>query len=423
MGYGSQALRLLTDFYEGKFTNLSENDTAATEEMIRVTDAELETSNLLSDNVKVRDIHKMPPLFSKLSERKPQPLDYLGVSFGLTPQLHKFWKRASFAPVYLRQTPNELTGEHSCVMLRTLSNSDNDNDSAWLGAFTRDFHKRFLSLLSYQFSAFPSVLALTIIESANAGSKLDLSSPTQPLTYAELNESFSPFDLKRLDSYANNMLDYHVIIDMIPQIAFLYFTHRFSSAGVSLTGVQQSILLAIGLQRKVLEDVEKELGVPSNQLLAMFVKIVRKVSSHFRALVAGTVVQEMPTRPGAREEDGVDMGVPKQKPVQKDLDEELREGGEQVNKELKEKQRALIDALPLDRYEIENGGPGWEEAEKQVQRAMKHKSSNSGVTVSVRSSKPLSAKRKGESAEQVYAEEIGNKEAKRLKKGMMKKAR
>lgn len=80
-----------------------------------------------------------------------------------------------------------------------------------------------------------------------------------------------------------------------------------------------------------------------------------------------------------------------------------------------------VDRL-VDRYEIENGGPGWEEAEKQVQRATKSKGDKDGVTVSVRSSKPASAKRKGESAEQVYAEEIGNKEAKRLKKGM-KKAR
>ncbi|KAL8716932.1 MAG: hypothetical protein Q9181_008378, partial [Wetmoreana brouardii] len=108
----------------------------------------------------------------------------------------------------------------------------------------------------------------------------------------------------------------------------------------------------------------------------------------------------------------------------RDLDEELREGGKEVDRELKEKQRALIDALPLEKYEIENGGPGWEEAEKQVQRAMKVKGDKDmdGVTVSVRSSKPTSGKRKGESAEKVYAEEIGNKEAKRLKKGM-KKAR
>ncbi|KAL8777475.1 MAG: hypothetical protein Q9213_007844, partial [Squamulea squamosa] len=379
MGYGTQAMRLLTDFYEGKFTDLSETDLPNEESIVRVTDAELESSTLLSDNVKVRDIHSMPALFSKLSERKPQLLDYLGVSFGLTAPLHKFWKRSSFAPVYLRQTPNELTGDHSCVMLRTLSSSD--NDTAWLGAFARDFHKRFLSLLSYQFRSFPSVLALSINESANIGARLDTESPPRPLTHTNLDELFSPFDLKRLDSYANNMLDYHVIIDMIPSIAFLYFTGRLSPS-VSLTGVQQSILLAIGLQRKMLEDVEKELGLPVNQLLAMFVKIVRKVASHFRNLVAGTVAETLPVPPSQEQEkQDVDGGIEiVTRPAQKDLEEELREGGEQVNKELKEKQKALIDALPLDRYEIETSGPGWEEAEAQVQRAVKAKGDKADVT-------------------------------------------
>ncbi|KAL8858002.1 MAG: hypothetical protein Q9178_005463 [Gyalolechia marmorata] len=426
MGYGTQALRLLTDFYEGKFANLSESTSPVDENresIVRVTDAELESSTLLSDNVKVRDIHNMPALFSKLSERKPQLLDYLGVSYGLTAPLHKFWKRNSFAPVYLRQTPNELTGEHTCVMLRTLASSD--NDTAWLGAFARDFHKRFLSLLSYQFRTFPSVLALSINESANMGARLDTESPPRPLTRLDLDGVFSPFDLKRLESYANNMLDYHVIIDMIPSIAFLYFTGRFSSS-VSLTGVQQSILLAIGLQRKVLEDVEKELGLPANQLLAMFVKIVRKVATYFRGLVAGTVAETMPKSLEEQEEEGkekpdVDGGVEVvTKPAPKDLEEELREGGEEVSRELKEKQRALIDALPLDRYEIETGNPEWEDAEKQVQRAVKAKGDKANVTVSVRSSKPLEKKRKGESAEKIYADEIGNKEAKRLNKGMMK---
>ena len=418
MGYGSRALTLLTDFYEGKFANLAESEPTEADSIVRVTDAELESSTLQSDNVKVRDINSMPALFSRLSERRSQALDYLGVSFGLTPPLHKFWKRASFAPVYLRQTANELTGEHSCVMIRTLSNSSGKTDNAWLGAYARDFHKRFLSLLSFQFRAFPSILALSIIESANAGAKLDTSHTIQPLTKSELDDSFSPFDLKRLDSYANNMLDYHVILDMIPPIAHFHFTNRLKSA-VSLTGVQSSILLAIGLQRKVLEDVEKELGLPSSQLLAMFVKIVRKVSSHFRRLLEGAVVETMPQSAPAAEDDGVDGRTEDRfAPLQTNLDDELREGGEDVDKELKEKQRALIDALPLDKYEIETGGAGWEEAEKQVKRAQARGGAKE-VTVSVKSDRK-DKKRKGETAEDVYREEIGDKEAKRLKKGMRK---
>ena len=422
MGYGSRALTLLTDFYEGKFANLSETELPDVDSIVRVTDAELESSTLQSDNVKVRDINSMPPLFSRLSERRPQALDYLGVSYGLTPPLHKFWKRASFAPVYLRQTANELTGEHSCVMIRTLSSSSSNTDNAWLGAYSRDFHKRFLALLSFQFRAFPSILALSIIESANAGAKLDTAYLVQPLTKSELDASFSPFDLKRLDSYANNMLDYHVILDLIPQIAEFHFTDKLKPA-VRLTPVQSSILLAIGLQRKVLEDVEKELGLPSSQLLAMFVKIVRKVSSHFRQLLEGAVAETMPQPVAATNDDDATNGekeeVQQFAPLSKSLDEELREGGEDVDKELKEKQRALIDALPLEKYEIETGGAGWEEAEKQVKRAQARGGTKEVTTVSVKSDRK-DKKRKGETAEDVYREEIGDKEAKRLKKGMRK---
>lgn len=359
MGYGSRALELLTDFYEGKFTSLVENDAStleSMEHMARVTDAELEQSNLLDDDIKVRDIQEMPPLFSKLSERRPDLLDYVGVSFGLTQPLHKFWKRASFSPVYLRQTANELTGEHSCVMLRPLSTSTS-TDSSWLGAYAQDFHKRFLTLLSYQFRTFPSVQALSISESASRARKTsalteDDSSSTgvAPLSKYDLDLLFSPFDLARLDSYANNMLDYHVILDMMPSIALLFFTGRLkvSPCNVSLSGVQQSILLAIGLQRKDLSEVERELNLPSSQLLAMFVKVVRKVSTAFRALVSGAVEASLPEKKDVELNGALEMRINSRAqapPVELNDDQ----GPVELDPTLREKQRALIDALPLDK--------------------------------------------------------------------------
>lgn len=350
MGYGSRALELLTDFYEGKFTSLDEGMAGPQEEMVRVTDEELANSSLLDDNVHVRDIRSMPPLFGKLSERRPDSLDYLGVSYGLTPTLHKFWKRSSFHPVYLRQTPNELTGEHSCVMLRTLITGA--TDAGWLGAFSRDFHRRFLALLSYQFREFPSVLSLSLCESANSGAKLDSSAVVRTLKKIDLDAAFSPFDLKRLDSYANNLLDYHVILDMVPAVAEYYFANRLGGK-VNLSGVQQSILLAIGLQRKSMDDLEKELSLPSSQLLAMFLKIMRKMSTHFRGLVEGAVADTMPAEqisasaPSAAHDDAVVED--RFKPLETGLEDELREGGEEIDKELREKQRALIDALPLNK--------------------------------------------------------------------------
>jgi N-acetyltransferase 10 len=358
MGYGSRALELLGDFYEGKFASLSETETIEdTEHMPRVTDVELEGSHLLDDDIRVRDIQEMPPLFSKLSERRPDRLDYLGVSFGLTPPLHRFWKRASFAPVYLRQTANELTGEHSCVMLRPLT-ANATADRSWLSAYAQDFHKRFLTLLSYQFHTFPSIQALSISESAlRATADADANSTSTggvgPLTKRDLDTLYSPFDLARLESYANNMLDYHVILDLMPSVAHLFFTGRLKLAPchVSLSGVQQSILLAIGLQHKDLGDLEKELNLPSNQLLAMFIKVVRKVSTAFRAVISGAVEASLPEKKSAELNGAVEPRIHSRlgQPTENEEEEEDDDDDDEVDSALKEKQRALIDALPLDR--------------------------------------------------------------------------
>ena len=73
---------------------------------------------LLEEQIEPRS--NLPPLLLRLQERRAEQLDYLGVSFGLTLSLLKFWKRLGFVPVYLKQTTNDLTGEHSCIMLKTV---------------------------------------------------------------------------------------------------------------------------------------------------------------------------------------------------------------------------------------------------------------------------------------------------------------
>jgi N-acetyltransferase 10 len=191
---------------------------------------------------------------------------------------------------------------------------------------------------------------LSIEESASAGSKLDVDLSAKPITKAELDALFTPFDLKRLDSYANNMLDYHVILDMLPSIALLYFSGRLKST-VTLSGVQRALLLAIGLQRKEFSDVEKELNLNASQLMAMFVKVVRKAATAFRNIVEGAVEETMPEAMEVEEQgldgDATDGADHRFKPLTKDLQEELEEGGDEVLREERERARGLIDALPL----------------------------------------------------------------------------
>ena len=175
--------------------------------------------------------------------------------------------------MYLRQTPNDLTGEHTCVMLRTLQSSHTQTqcDPMWLSSFSKDFHHRFQSLLSFQFRSFSSTLALSILESARAAKQADSDSEEGgsssvesllkklrdgPVSRELVDTMFTAYDLKRLESYANQLLDYHVILDLLPQIASIWFDGRVNESGFKLTNIQSALLLALGLQRKTIDDFE-----------------------------------------------------------------------------------------------------------------------------------------------------------------------
>ncbi|ODV85033.1 hypothetical protein CANARDRAFT_28753 [[Candida] arabinofermentans NRRL YB-2248] len=410
MGYGSRALDLLTDYFEGKFADVSEGSAFTEDKFVlkRLTDNEIEESTL-KEEIKPRKEDKLPPLFINLSHKPPYHLHYLGVSYGLTQQLQKFWKTAGYTPVYLRQTANDLTGEHTCVMLKVLENRENQ----WLKLYAKDFHKRFINLLGFNFSKFPSVQSLTVMEATKAVLQ-DEESNVPQLSKAELDADFSPFDLKRLESYANNLIDYHVVVDMMPYISHLYFQGRISK-DVNLSHVQRAILLAVGLQHKDVDQVAKELNIESNQAMAMFAKVIRKVSTHFRSLLQQAIAEDMPQ---LEEDENLKEMNGELEPsisvdqIERELTEDLDVAGDEAVQGLREKQKELINSLNLNKYAISEHGKEWGN-KKALDKAVKVK----GV-VSLDSGK----KRKGgESAEQIREEEM-KQFTKKQKKPKNKKA-
>ena len=296
--------------------------------------------------------------------------------------------------MYLRQTTNDLTGEHTCVMLKTLEG----RDDKWLHAFTKDFHKRFINLLSYSFSKFPSVQALSVLEASRVESHKNAAT----FDKNELDKMLTPFDLKRLESYANNLIDYHVILDLLPYIAYQYFSDIIRDE-VSLSHVQSAILLAIGLQHKELDDISKELNIETNQSLAMFSKIVRKVSQYFRSLVKESIVEELPEIDDdeMKELNGEEIPtVNDVEEMERELEADLAAAGNEALEEIrerKEKQKELINNLNLDKYKITDVSD-WSSDKKSIDRAIKNKG-----TVSL---KKGSKRKPAESAEDVYKSEM-----------------
>jgi N-acetyltransferase 10 len=298
--------------------------------------------SLKDDKIGVRDPENMPPLLLRLSERPPKEvLQWLGVSYGITQQLHKFWKRSGYTPVYVRQTSNELTGEHTCIMLKEINKTLERKE--WLDAFSWDFRKRFIELLAYQFREFSPSMVLGILESSKSQK-----SEHQLVDSLEISRFFTPFDMKRLESYSKNLLDYHVILDLVPAISRLYYLNMLQ--GVDLSAVQGAIFVGLGLQKKSVDDLEGDLKLAVSQLLALFAKGIRKVSNSLRSILEEDVKIEMEVLDNDQNEKVKDINDDKAWEGLDTMDEELEEKGNEAMQALREKQREMIDGLGLERY-------------------------------------------------------------------------
>jgi len=383
MGYGKRALQLLIDYYEGKMQNLNEDEVETTKEINTIQDEDFEGLSLQNDNIKIRDAKTMPPLLLKLNERPlTENLQWIGVSYGLTEKLHRFWKKSGFVPVYLRQTSNELTGEHTCIMLRSLTNNNESSEikiqnESWINDFSSDFHRRIIELLGYKFKDFDSKLVLSILDAAQRGMGKENSRMNIPKINcrSELLRNFSSHDLKRLKSYVNNMLDYHAILDLVPTISHNYFLNQLSDTEngnknsekkldkVTLSAVQASILAGIGLQHKTMEDLEKDLNIPVTQIMALFMKSLRKIYQFYQTVEEREFEEDINVQTQMKKEaikskfnKSSETNINGKRniedeeawdPTQQTLEEDLLDGEDEAMKQFKEKQKEIISKLDL----------------------------------------------------------------------------
>ncbi|KAF9071572.1 GNAT acetyltransferase 2-domain-containing protein [Rhodocollybia butyracea] len=420
MGYGSRSIHCLNAYYSGEYFNLDEpepeNAADLQDQGNEISDHK--KSTLLTERIAVRAPNTMPPLLQRLSERRPEKLDYLGVSYGLTGPLLRFWKRLSFVPLYIRHTPSDLTGEHTCVMTRGL-NSSTDAEMEWLGEFAVDFRTRLLTLLSFpKFREFGSVLGLSVLEAINNNSNVkavdsrELQGGAKALTPALLPTLLTPFDLKRLESYGNNQLDYHVILDLLPLVATLFFQRRLNQEqpgetsgevkNLSLSAVQSAILLGIGLQRKTVEEVEAELSLPVSQILAMLVKLILKITRRLIEIQKEAITQSMPERSMGEASLPVNSTgtVANNKDVWKNVsatvEAELEAAGEEEKEAMKkrERQREMINSLDLRKYAIDDSSMDWSAAESQAAKIAGSGKNSIQTVISVKTSGSNPGKRK-----------------------------
>lgn len=426
MGYGSRAVELLFRFYNGDLVSLDNTDgdsdisgdEGAEEEG---EDEDSDFNSGLDGNSELRKgiqserlapRKELPPLLLPLAAAKAPRLDWIGTSFGLTLPLHKFWAGAGMRMLYLRQTKNELTGEHSAIMVRALPKTSGVDD-AWLDVFVEDARRRFIALLGGAFRDMGIKLAIStlegMVESSHVGTSNTSGTGDKKLSAEELGYLLTPHDLKRLELYGRNLCDHHLVTDLLPTVAGLYFTGRFGNE-IKLSSVQAAILCGLGVQNRDVDALTKELVLPSNQVLAMFNKAIRKLSIALNSIMEE---KEKASLLGGDERLQAQRTVENMQDVApKTLEEDASENAVFILESLKS-DKTMPSEITNDNSLMQYAIKG---SEEQWRDAIAGKDMNEPVTVSIRSSRE---KRKSVSDED-FEKESSN-DAKKSKPGKKRK--
>lgn len=284
MGYGSRAVELLCEMLSRE--EMVGGRRGGCEKLTVGEDESVVLAHKVADHAA-----EVPPLLSSAAELSFGGVSWIGVSFGLTQSLFDFWAKAGFRCVHLRQSCNKLTGEHSCIMLKEIKTAGKmreKQDAVGVDYFAEEFFPRLLVLLSSSFRHLPVSVALTLASSAVtsgdatlgqlANSQLSIGQPRaiSPPTYAEMiRVHLREGALRRARAYTKNLVDFSTVADVIPRLAELLFSGCFR--GIKLSFVQKAFFVAIGLQRRRLEELASELDIGEAQLLGLFNKAMRKL--------------------------------------------------------------------------------------------------------------------------------------------------
>ncbi|KAF7135734.1 hypothetical protein RHSIM_Rhsim08G0031600 [Rhododendron simsii] len=236
-------------YYEGELTDITEFHIQKADDIsvqVNVGEAAKEVS-LLEETITPRK--NLPPLLVHLRERLPERLHYIGASFGLSADLFRFWKKHKFYPFYVCDHQNNLTGEHSCIVLKPLNSADIENIEkgpvGFLSSFYQRFKRRFVGSLTVHFRELDYKLVMSILDPKINFSKGEPSISSEDESTMSMKLIISSDDLERLEAYTS----YREVLDLVTRIALFYFLENLP---ITVTHLEASVLLCMGL---LLQDI------------------------------------------------------------------------------------------------------------------------------------------------------------------------
>ena len=170
------------------------------------------------------------------------------------------------------------------------------------------------------------------------------------LSIDELHKMITPYDIGRLKSFTNNMVEYRLILDTVPTLARLFFL--FQAGGLetlSLSPIQRGILIGLGLQFKTVDELATELDLDGKQLLGKFRDMMRQIVKTIEETKSKAIKSNILAANGTSTKDFRPMA-----PLSEELDD--------VARDMQQKTKERLLTGDLSQYKVKGSEEVWKSA-------------------------------------------------------------
>ncbi|MFX1516553.1 MAG: GNAT family N-acetyltransferase [Promethearchaeota archaeon] len=186
--------------------------------------------------------------------------DWVGVSYGATVKLMKFWRKFNYKPVHIRPIQTLETGEWNIVVVHPL----NSSADTIVSQASADFLLQFIALLKQSLHSMKPELVIQILKSC---------SPVPDYT-----PKITSSGKIRLKNYLKGHLNFLLAVDVIYELATKYF---LSQKRIKLSSSQEALLVTRILQGRTWGQTLSKVGLKWKTANSLLEKAVVKLEQEY----------------------------------------------------------------------------------------------------------------------------------------------
>ena len=182
--------------------------------------------------------------------------DWIGVSFGASLRLIKFWRKFGFSIIQIRPNRSKETGEWNVVFIKPLSESA----SKIIDQVSQEFIFQFIPLLNQSLFEMKPELALEILRTCSSTK--------------QYNPSITRSGKYRLERYIQGHLNFLLVVDVLQELVFSYF---INPKQIRLSSSQELVLISRILQGRTWSQSLSKTGLSREASFGLMRKSIKKI--------------------------------------------------------------------------------------------------------------------------------------------------